>query len=165
MHEDPTPADIRVDQDRQNREKLPFEDADGQPYEPWTIQLGELDNKMGVVIEEQSAERVVATMPVEGNRQSLGLLHGGASVALGEALGSWAAVIHASTFGKVAVGVDINATHHASARSGMIRGVATAIHLGRSATTHEVVISHIDTGKRLCTVRITNFLKSTKKQS
>lgn len=165
MHEDPTPADIRADQDRKNREKLPFEDADGQPYEPWTIQLGELDRKMGVVIEEQSAERVVATMPVEGNRQSLGLLHGGASVALGEALGSWAAVIHASTFGKVAVGVDVNATHHASARSGMIRGVATAIHLGRSATTHEVVISHIDTGKRLCTIRITNFLKDTKKKS
>ena len=165
MHEDPTPADIRADQNRKNREKLPFEDADGQPYEPWTIQLGELDRKMGVVIEEQSAERVVATMPVEGNRQSLGLLHGGASVALGEALGSWAAVIHASTFGKGAVGVDINATHHASARSGMIRGVATAIHLGRSATTHEVVISHIDTGKRLCTIRITNFLKDTEKKS
>ena len=52
----------------------------------------------------QSAERIVATMPVEGNRQSLGLLHGGASVALGEMLGSWAAVIHGSTMGKVAVG-------------------------------------------------------------
>ena len=158
MHEDPTPADIRA-----NPEKLPYEENPGAPYEPWTIQLGELDRKMGVVIEEQSAERVVATMPVEGNRQSLGLLHGGASVALGEALGSWASVIHASTFGRVAVGVDVNATHHASARSGRVRGVATAIHLGRSATTHEVVISHEDTGKRLCTVRITNFLKDVRK--
>ena len=61
----------------------------------WKITLGELDLKMGVTILEQSAERVVATMPVEGNRQSFGLLHGGASVAFAEALGSWAAVIHA----------------------------------------------------------------------
>ena len=162
MHEDPTPADIRVGQAK-DRERLPFEEDPGAPYEPWSIQLGELDRKLGITVEEQSVERVVGTMPVDGNRQSLGLLHGGASVALGEALGSWAAVIHASTFGKVAVGVDVNATHHASATSGLVRGVATPIHLGRSATTHEVVISHVDTGKRLCTVRITNFLKGVKK--
>ena len=101
--------------------------ADGD----WTIELGELDTKMGVRILEQSAERVVATMPVEGNRQSFGLLHGGASVAFAEALGSWAAVIHAGP-GRSAVGVDINATHHRSARSGLVTGVATAIRLGRT---------------------------------
>ncbi|WP_270241650.1 hotdog fold thioesterase [Kocuria marina] len=159
MHEDPTRADVRADN---ARTASPAEES-GEAYEPWTIELGELDEKMGVVVEEQSAERVVATMPVEGNRQSLGLLHGGASVALGEMLGSWAAVIHASSFGKVAVGVDINATHHSSATSGRVRGVATAIHLGRSVTNHEVVITHIDTGKRLCTVRITNYLKPAKR--
>lgn len=155
MHEDPTRADVRAEN---ARVASPAEEF-GEAYEPWTIELGELDEKMGVVVEEQSAERVVATMPVEGNRQSLGLLHGGASVALGEMLGSWAAVIHGSTMGKVAVGVDINATHHASATSGRVRGVATAIRLGRTMTSHEVVITHIDTGRRLCTVRITNFLK------
>jgi len=159
MHEDPTRADVRAEN---ARVASPAEEF-GEAYEPWTIELGELDEKMGVVVEEQSAERVVATMPVEGNRQSLGLLHGGASVALGEMLGSWAAVIHGSTMGKVAVGVDINATHHASATSGRVRGVATAIHLGRSVTNHEVVITHIDTGKRLCTVRITNYLKPVKR--
>ncbi|WP_270449883.1 PaaI family thioesterase [Kocuria marina] len=159
MHEDPTRADVRAEN---ARGASPSEES-GEAYEPWTIQLGELDEKMGVVVEEQSAERVVATMPVEGNRQSLGLLHGGASVALGEMLGSWAAVIHASSFGKVAVGVDINATHHSSATSGRVRGVATAIHLGRRVTNHEVVITHIDTGKRLCTVRITNYLKPAKR--
>ena len=159
MHEDPTRADVRAEN---ARVASPAEEF-GEAYEPWTIELGELDAKMGVVVEEQSAERVVATMPVEGNRQSLGLLHGGASVALGEMLGSWAAVIHGSTMGKVAVGVDINATHHASATSGRVRGVATAIHLGRSVTNHEVVITHIDTGKRLCTVRITNYLKPAKR--
>ncbi|MEF3119880.1 hotdog fold thioesterase [Kocuria flava] len=126
--------------------------------EPWRIVLGELDEKMGVTVLEQSAQRVVATMPVAGNRQSLGLLHGGAMVALGEAVGSWAAVIHASTLGKVAVGVDVNATHHRSSTDGTVRATATAIQLGRSLTCHEVLIEHED-GTRLCTVRITNFLK------
>ena len=124
--------------------------------EPWRIELGELDVKMGVVIVEQSAERVVATMPVEGNRQSFGLLHGGASIAFAEALGSWAAVIHAGP-GKSAVGLDINATHHRSARSGLVTGVATAISLGRRITSHEIVITD-DTGRKLCTACITNLI-------
>lgn len=125
-------------------------------YQPWTITLGELDERMGVEIIEQSADRVVARMPVAGNRQSHGLLHGGASLALAEAVGSWAAVIHASTFGKVAVGVDASGTHHASARDGWVRATATSIHLGRTLTSHDVVIEHEDTGKRLCSFRITN---------
>jgi uncharacterized protein (TIGR00369 family) len=126
--------------------------ADGD----WKIELGELDEKMGVRILEQSAERVVATMPVEGNRQSFGLLHGGASVAFAEALGSWAAVIHAGP-GRSAVGVDINATHHRAARSGLVTGTATAIRLGRTITSHEVVVTDED-GNRLCTARITNLI-------
>lgn len=124
---------------------------------PWTITLGELDEKMGVVIVEQSVERVVATMPVQGNRQSFGLLHGGASLAVGEAVGSWAAVIHASTLGKTAVGVDVSATHHRGAREGTVTVTATPLHLGRTLTTHEVLITD-DEDRRLCTVRITNLL-------
>ncbi|KNC17855.1 thioesterase [Arthrobacter sp. RIT-PI-e] len=123
----------------------------------WRITLGELDRKMGVRIVEESVDRVVATMPVEGNRQSFGLLHGGASLAVGEAVGSWAAVIHASTMGKTAVGVDVSATHHRSVREGRITIVATPIHLGGTLTTHEVIISD-DAGRRLCTLRITNML-------
>jgi uncharacterized protein (TIGR00369 family) len=123
----------------------------------WQIVLGELDEKMGVEILEQSAERVVATMPVAGNRQSFGLLHGGASIAFAEALGSWAAVIHAESIGKSAVGLDINATHHASARSGIVTGVATAVRLGTTVTSHEIVVTD-DRGRRLCTARITNLL-------
>jgi uncharacterized protein (TIGR00369 family) len=125
--------------------------------QPWTIELGELDRKMGVVVLEQSASRVVATMPVEGNTQSFGLLHGGASMAFGEAIGSWAAVIHASTLGKTAVGLDISGTHHRGTRSGLVTGTATAIHLGRTTTSHEVVLTD-DEGRRLCTIRITNLL-------
>lgn len=124
---------------------------------PWTITLGELDEKMGVRILEQSVERVVATMPVEGNRHSFGLLHGGASLAVGEAVGSWAAVIHASTLGRTAVGVDVSATHHRSAREGVITITATPLHLGRTLTTHEVLITDA-AGRRLCTLRITNLL-------
>lgn len=125
--------------------------------EPWKITLGELDEKMGVKIVEESVQRVVATIPVEGNRQSFGLLHGGASLAVGEAVGSWAAVKHASTLGKTAVGVDVSATHHKSAREGLVTITATPIHLGGTVTTHEVVISNA-AGERLCTLRITNLL-------
>lgn len=128
-------------------------------HEFWKITLGELDQKLGVKVLEESAQRVVATMPIDGNRQSLGLLHGGAMLALGEAVGSWGAVIHASSMGKVAVGVDVNATHHKSSKEGTVTATSSAIHLGRSLTTHEVVITHNDDGARLCTMRITNFIK------
>ncbi|AHI23468.1 hypothetical protein B843_10440 [Corynebacterium vitaeruminis DSM 20294] len=123
----------------------------------WKIVLGELDKKMGVQIVKESVEKVVATMPVEGNRQSFGLLHGGALAALGEAVGSWAAVIHASTLGKKAVGVDINATHHQSSSEGLITATATPIRLGKRITSHEVLITN-EQGDRLCTVRITNAI-------
>jgi len=123
----------------------------------WKIELGELDRKMGVQIVEESVDRVVATMPVAGNRQSFGLLHGGASLAIGEAVGSWAAVIHASTLGKTAVGVDVSATHHKSARDGVITITATPLQLGRTMTSHQVLITN-EAGERLCTLRISNLL-------
>jgi uncharacterized protein (TIGR00369 family) len=115
--------------------------------------MGALNERMGIDLVEASAERVVATMPVEGNTQPYGLLHGGASVVLAETLGSIGAAIHAGTE-KLSVGVDINATHHRAARSGTVTGVATPIHLGRTMASYEVVISDED-GKRVCTSRIT----------
>ncbi len=115
--------------------------------------LGALNEKMGVEILEASAERIVATMPVEGNTQPYGLLHGGASVVLAESLGSVGSALHAYPE-KIAVGVDINATHHRSATSGTVTGVATPIHLGRSSACYEVVISD-EQGRRVCTARIT----------
>ena len=116
--------------------------------------MGGLNEKLGVTIVEASVDRIVATMPVEGNTQPYGLLHGGASVALAETLGSIGSTVHAQTMGKVAVGVDINATHHRAATSGLVTGVATPIHLGRSSAAYEVVISD-EHGKRVCTSRIT----------
>jgi uncharacterized protein (TIGR00369 family) len=92
-------------------------------------------------------------MPVEGNTQPVGLLHGGASVALAETLGSLGSTVHAFP-DRLPVGVDINATHHRGARSGRVTGVATALHLGRTMASYEVVITDED-GRRVCTSRIT----------
>ncbi|MGY2703930.1 MULTISPECIES: PaaI family thioesterase [unclassified Nocardioides] len=115
--------------------------------------MGGLNEKMGIELLEISAERVVATMPVEGNTQPYGLLHGGASVVLAETLGSVGSAIHAHP-DKLSVGIEINATHHRSATSGTVTGTATAIHLGRTTATYEVVITD-ERGKRVCTSRIT----------
>src|ERR1700722_20001344 len=87
---------------------------------------GQLSNKLGIEFVEFSARRLVATMPVDGNRQPAGLLHGGASVALAETLGSVGAALHAGP-DKLVVGVDINATHHRAAVSGRVTGTATAL--------------------------------------
>jgi 1,4-dihydroxy-2-naphthoyl-CoA hydrolase len=115
--------------------------------------MGPLNAKMGVRILEASAQRVVATMPVEGNTQPYGLLHGGASVVLAESLGSLGSAIHAHP-DRISVGVDINATHHRAATSGVVTGVATPLHLGRSMASYEVVITD-DQDRRICTCRIT----------
>jgi 1,4-dihydroxy-2-naphthoyl-CoA hydrolase len=115
---------------------------------------GTLIELMGIVITEASPERVVATMPVKGNVQPYGLLHGGASCVLAETLGSVGSAMHAAAYGKVAVGVDINATHHRAVREGVVTGVATPIYLGRTTTSYEVVISD-ERGKRVCTARLT----------
>ena len=118
-----------------------------------TFPMGDLNEKMGIALVEVSPQRVVATMPVEGNTQPYGLLHGGASVVLAESLGSTGSALHAHP-DRIAMGVDINATHHRAARVGVVTGVATAIHLGRSTACYEVVVSDQD-GKRVCTARIT----------
>jgi uncharacterized protein (TIGR00369 family) len=108
---------------------------------------------MGIRIVELSAERIVGTMPVEGNTQPYGLLHGGASVVLAETLGSIGSGLHAAP-DRMPVGVDINATHHRAATTGIVTGTATAIHLGRTMASYEVVITD-ERGKRVCTSRIT----------
>ena len=115
--------------------------------------MGGLNDKMGIELVEISAERVVATMPVAGNTQPYGLLHGGASVVLAETLGSVGSALHAHP-DRVAVGVDINATHHRAVTSGTVTGTATALHLGRSMASYDVVVSD-EQGRRVCTSRIT----------
>jgi uncharacterized protein (TIGR00369 family) len=118
-----------------------------------------LVQRMGITLVEASPERAVGTMPVEGNTQPFGLLHGGASCVLAETLGTVAATLHAQeTMGGFALGVDISATHHRSARSGLVTGVATALHRGGSVATYEIVISD-ESSARLCTARLTCMLR------
>lgn len=116
---------------------------------------GTLAERMGIELLEASPERVVATMPVDGNTQPYGLLHGGASVVLAETLGSIGAALHAARlFNGIAVGIDVNATHHKSARSGLVTGVATPLRLGGLIASYEIVITD-EAGERVCTARLT----------
>ena len=118
---------------------------------------GPLAQKMGFKFLELSAQRSVATMPVEGNTQVVGLLHGGAHVVLAETLGSVSSAIHAGP-GRIAVGIEINATHSRSITAGTVTGTCTALSLGRTLATHEIVMRD-EQGRRLSTVRMTNFLR------
>ncbi|MFJ4270727.1 PaaI family thioesterase [Streptomyces coelicoflavus] len=124
---------------------------------PALFSAGHLGTRMGVQIVAASADRVVGTMPVEGNTQPYGLLHGGASAVLAETLGSVGSMLHGGA-SKIAVGVDLNCTHHRGVRSGLVTGVATPVHRGRSTATYEVVISD-EQDRRVCTARLTCLLR------
>ncbi|KAB8185643.1 PaaI family thioesterase [Microbispora catharanthi] len=116
-----------------------------------------LHQRMGLEILEASAERVVGRMPVKGNTQPHGLLHGGASCVLAETLGSTGAALHAGA-GRIAVGIEINATHHRSATSGHVTAVATRVHGGRTLATYAIEITD-DEGRAVCTARLTCMLR------
>ena len=115
-----------------------------------------LADRMGITILEARAERVVGIMPVAGNTQPLGLMHGGASCVLAETLGSLGSALHGGP-DRVTVGIEINATHHRAATTGEVTGVATLLHGGRTVTTYEIVISDA-AGRRVCTSRLTCLL-------
>jgi 1,4-dihydroxy-2-naphthoyl-CoA hydrolase len=114
---------------------------------------GALDKKMGIEIIEASPQRLVGTMPVDGNTQPFGLLHGGANVVLAESLGSVGAHLHAGATRKV-VGIEISASHHKSATSGIVTAVATAVTLGKTLCTYNIEITN-DQGEKTCSARIT----------
>ena len=114
---------------------------------------GTLDKKMGIEIIEASPQRLVGTMPVEGNTQPFGLLHGGANVVLAESLGSVGTHLHAGPTRRIG-GIEISASHHKSATSGVVTAVATAVTLGKTLCTYNVEITN-DKGERTCTARIT----------
>lgn len=121
---------------------------------------GELARKMGIELVTLGAELSIARMPVEGNRQVVGLLHGGAHVVLAESLGSMSSAIHAGP-DKIAVGIEINATHSRSVTEGIVEATCEALVLGRTLATHQITIRD-DAGNRLSTVRMTNFIKDRK---
>jgi 1,4-dihydroxy-2-naphthoyl-CoA hydrolase len=134
------------------------EDLDPELYERLiSTNGGALSSKMGIEFLEISATHSVARMPVEGNTQVIGLLHGGAHVVLGESLGSISSAVHAGP-GRYAVGIEINATHSRSVTSGWVTGTCDSLVLGRTLATHEIVMRD-DEGRRLSTVRMTNMLR------
>jgi len=117
-----------------------------------------LEERLGVVIEKVSAEETRGRMPVEGNTQIAGILHGGATCALAEGLGSIAAYAYGRERDLLPVGVDINATHHRAAREGWVTGVARPLYLGATTVTYEIIISD-EQGRRMTTARITCQLR------
>jgi uncharacterized protein (TIGR00369 family) len=117
---------------------------------------GTLIERMGIEILEVSAERTTGRMPVAGNTQPYGLLHGGASAVLAETLGSVAAMEHAGA-GRAAVGIELNVTHHRAARAGTVHGEALAISLGGRIATYGITVTD-DDGRRICTGRLTCML-------
>ena len=118
---------------------------------------GALAERMQIMVTEAGSGRVVATMPVEGNTQPYGLLHGGANAVLAESLGSIAGGIHAGP-GRMVVGVDLSCTHHRGARSGLVTGVATPLHEGQTVATYSITITD-DGGHLLCTARLTCLIR------
>ena len=116
-----------------------------------------LASAMGIEILEASAERVVARMPVKGNTQPYGILHGGASCVLAETIGSVGSALHAGP-DRITMGVEINATHHRSATEGHVTAVATQLHGGRTLTSYEIIITD-DRDRRVCTARLTCALR------
>jgi uncharacterized protein (TIGR00369 family) len=112
-----------------------------------------LDTKMGFELLSLTPERVVGRMPVAGNTQPYGLWHGGASCVLAETLASLGSFMYAQP-DRISVGVDINATHHRSVTAGWVTGTATALRLGRSVASYEIVLTN-DAGERVCTARVT----------
>ncbi len=120
--------------------------------------LGALNERMGFELLNLTPEEVIGRMPVAGNTQPYGLWHGGASCVLAETLASLGSFMHAQPE-RVSVGVDINATHHRSVTAGWVTGTATALRLGTTVASYEIVIVD-DVGKRVCTARVTCQLVS-----
>lgn len=123
--------------------------------------MGDLADKMGLEVTHASAELVTGTLPVSGNTQPLGLLHGGANVVLAESLGSLAANIHAGP-DRFAVGIEINATHLASATEGLVHGSAKAVKLGGTIAVYEIEIRN-DAGELTCISRLVCAIRNRKK--
>lgn len=117
----------------------------------------QLNDKLGISLAEASPERVVGTMPVDGNRQPYGLLHGGANAVLAEALGSTVAALNAGP-GKMTLGFELSCTHHRGVREGVVTGTATPIHVGRGTITTEIVLTD-ERGKRTCTARLSCIVR------
>ena len=132
--------------------------------DPTTAEISErwageqLTDRMGISITEWDPDRLVGTLPVAGNRQAYGLLHGGASAVLAETLGSVAAALWGGP-DRVAVGIELSCAHHRAATDGELTGVCTPLHRGRTTASYEIVLSD-DQGRRPPPARLTCLLRT-----
>lgn len=131
--------------------------ASAVPSQFAELGVGALAAKMGIEITSASADRVVGTMPVVGNTQPYGLLHGGASAVLAETLGSIHAAFNAGPE-NIVVGVDLNCTHHRSATDGIVTGEATTLSAGRTLVCSDIRIVN-EAGQPVCTARLTCLVR------
>jgi 1,4-dihydroxy-2-naphthoyl-CoA hydrolase len=122
----------------------------------WTASRPTLADALGMELTEVTDDYLEGRMPVDGRtHQPMGLLHGGASVALAETLGSIAAMRRVDRTKQACVGLEINANHIKGVRDGWVRGRATPVHIGRSTQVWEIRITHEETGALVCLSRIT----------
>ncbi|MFP5022066.1 hotdog fold thioesterase [Pseudonocardia phyllosphaerae] len=128
-------------------------DASQLPQAPPEYAAEQLGDRMGMEILSATPDAVVGRIPVAGNRQPYGLLHGGASGVLAETLGSMLSALHVMP-GKLPVGLELGCTHHRSATSGYVTGTARPVHVGRTTSTSEIVLVD-DEGRRVCTAKLT----------
>jgi 1,4-dihydroxy-2-naphthoyl-CoA hydrolase len=115
--------------------------------------LGELAASMGVKFTSADPQHLTCEMPVEGNRQPLGMLHGGASAVLAETAGSIVAMMLAPE-GKVPVGIELSCAHHRSATTGTVHCVAEPMNVGRTLATINIRITD-EKERPICTARLT----------
>ncbi len=127
--------------------------ADGPFTVPEHLRAEQLQDRMGIELLTLTREEVVGRMPVAGNRQPYGLLHGGASAVLAETLGSVLAALHVLPE-RTPVGLELSCTHHRAAVEGWVTGTARPVHMGRSTSTSEIVLVD-ERGRRTCTARLT----------
>jgi 1,4-dihydroxy-2-naphthoyl-CoA hydrolase len=127
---------------------------------PVTDRPEQLAERMGIELVTLTLDEVVGTLPVTGNRQPFGLLHGGANAVLAETLGSTLSALHALPE-RFPVGLELTCTHHRAATEGVVTGVARPVHVGRSTSTTEIVITDAD-GRRTCTARLTCLHRDTR---
>ena len=120
--------------------------------------LSPLDDKLGIRITDYDPDRLVATMPVAGNEQPFGLLHGGATCALMETIGSWAGALHAGP-DKQVVGIELNASYLRGATSGVVTAVCTPVRRGRTLSTFLIQVTD-EEGRPTATGRLTCLTKA-----
>ncbi len=110
---------------------------------------------LGIVVTGVLKEKVVGKMPVDNRtKQPLGTLHGGASVAFAETLGSIGATYHVNYPDEFVVGAEINANHIKSAKSGWVYGIATPVHIGKRTHVWNIQITN-EKDQLVCISRLT----------